>query len=63
MKTFERICLEDYEKSDSEGNIFKIKRGDICLTSIEKDNMVTVFKNFWVKVPISLFAGEKQFTG
>lgn len=62
MKTFNRICIEDYILVADNNDTLKLKRGTEYLTSQEKDGMVTVFTGYWVKVPVRLFAGEKPFT-
>ena len=62
MITYNRICICDFHEEDQEGNKFEIKRGKEYLTSEEESGMVTVFTNYWVKVPIKYFAGEKIFT-
>jgi len=62
MQTFHRICIEDYEKSDKSGQTLKLKRGTEYLTSAEVDGEVTVLTTYWLKVPVKLFAGEKEFT-
>ena len=62
MKTFNRICIKDYQRIDSIGQVFNVKRGKEYLTSSEEDGEVTVFSNFWVKVPVNIFAGEEKFT-
>lgn len=60
MTTFDRICIKDYVLKDQEETVFIIKRGEKYTTSSEKDGEVTVFSRFWVKVPVSIFAGEIQ---
>jgi hypothetical protein len=60
MKTFERICVKDYELTAANGDHFGIKQGEKVLTSDARDGVVTVFKSFWVPVPIELFAAEAQ---
>jgi len=61
--TYRRICVRDYERSDSEGNRLELSRGREYLTSAENENGdVVVFTNFWVQVPVSIFAGEIRFT-
>ena len=62
MKTFNRICIKDYQRIDRIGQVFNVKRGKEYLTSSEEDGEVTVFSNFWVKVPVNIFAGEEKFT-
>ena len=62
MRTYNRICIEDYEIEDSEGTKFNLKRGKEYLTSQEKNGEVCVFSTYWVYVPSSLFAGERLFT-
>lgn len=61
MKTFNRICIEDYSVSDGE-NTATVERGKEYITSEEEEGMVTVFTNFWFTAPVNVFAGEKEFT-
>ena len=37
MKTFNRICIEDFEVKDESGQIFKVERGKEYLTSAIND--------------------------
>jgi hypothetical protein len=60
--TFQRVCIEDYTVTDSEGTSFTVKRGREYITSPERDGQVRVFSTFWVWVPVSIFAGERKFT-
>ena len=55
MKTFNRICIEDYDT---------IKRGKEYLTSdVNELGCVTVFTSDWIHgVPVEIFAGERVFT-
>lgn len=64
MKTYYRLCKEDYTIMDKEGISFTIKRGKEYLTSEIIKGIVTVFSQYWVDVPIKIFAkdGVKQFT-
>ena len=75
MKTYKRICIKDYSIQDSEGTTFKVERGKEYITSEiavspsfmakelqPEDGHVTVFSTYWVKVPVSIFAGEEVFT-
>ena len=62
METFNRICIKDYNIKDKRGNKFDLKRGKEYLTSRDEDGLVMVFSNYWVKVPVELFAGEIKFT-
>jgi len=62
METFNRICIKDYHIKDSIGQQFDLKRGKEYLTSRDEDGLVMVFSNYWVKVPVELFAGEIKFT-
>lgn len=69
MKTFQRICIVDYEVDG-----FLLKRGKEYLTSAEGEapaiicpehaerGYVTVFTTYWIKAPVSIFAGEIRFT-
>ena len=63
MKTYHRICLEDYAVTDKVGQMAEVKRGKEYLTSsIQPDGTVTVFSQYWFPVPVSKFGGEQQFT-
>lgn len=72
MKTYKRICIKDYEVYDKIGNHFKAERGKEYITSDindapaigpeSKEDSVIVFSNYWVPVPIEIFAGEIKFT-
>ena len=63
MKTFKRICIDDWEVAAENGDHFQVKRGKEYLTSDEHDDgTVTVFTNFWVRTPVEVFAGERSFT-
>ena len=63
MKTFKRICLEDWTLQAENGDTLVLKRGQEYTTSAENaDGEVTVFTSFWVSVPVRLFAGERIFT-
>ena len=55
MKTFERVCIKDYESY--------LEFGKKYITSAERDGRVTVFTNYWIPdVPVDVFAGEVVFT-
>lgn len=64
MRTFKRICIEDYELSAKNGDRLTLARGHEYITSPtrEEDQTCVVFTNFWVRVPATLFAGEKLYT-
>ena len=55
MKTFERVCIEDYKT---------LRRGEIYITSqLDEKATVVVFTQHWiVDVPVEIFDGEKEFT-
>lgn len=59
MKTFHRICLQDYHVTDGKVS-FVLKRGAEYITSVEReDGTVTVFTQFWISgIPVSLFGGS-----
>ena len=62
MKTFNRICLEDYTVTDGE-KVLELKRGKEYLTSEVNKACVTVFSNYWAQgIPVSIFGGSIQFT-
>ena len=62
MTTFKRICLEDYTVIDAEGTAFTLHRAEEYTTSAERDGTVMVFSQYWVRVPLRIFAGEVKFT-
>ena len=62
MKTFKRICIQDYSLEAENGDRLELKGGKEYITTAEKDGMVTVFTRFWVPVAVSLFTGERPFT-
>jgi len=64
MSTFKRICVTDYVVFDDSGNKQPVERGKEYTTSDVhlEDGTVTVFSMFWVRMPKSLFAGERRFT-
>ena len=62
METFRRICIKDWEIKDLNNNLLKVERGKEYITSKVSNDRVTVFSNFWVSVPVSVFAGEQKFT-
>lgn len=61
MQTFNRICLHDYVLEDGEKTL-TLMRGKEYTTSRDQDGEVTVFAAYWVRVPVSCFAGEIEFT-
>jgi len=62
MYTLKRICIKDFTLEAENGDLLVLERGKEYITSPEKDGMVTVFTNFWEKVPVSYFAGAVEFT-
>ena len=62
METYNRICIADFTLKAQNGDTLNLQREREYLTSKEENESVTVFTNFWVKVPASLFAGEVRFT-
>ena len=62
MKTFKRVCIEDYTIIDQEGTSFTVKRAKEYITGPEKDSALVVFSQYWVMVPARIFAGEVSFT-
>jgi len=55
MKTYERVCIKDFEPY--------LKRGKIYITSAEEDGKVTVFTSQWIPdVPVDIFSGSVVFT-
>lgn len=68
MKTFKRICIKDFTVTDRHGKSFTVNRGKEYRTS-EVNNApaigpepvkdhVIVFSNYWVPIPVEVFAGE-----
>jgi len=63
MRTFHRICIEDYCITAHNGDKLELKRGREYLTSdVRGGDKVVVYSTFWVPVPVDLFAGAKLFT-
>lgn len=62
MRTYKRVCIEDYTVSDKAGNSCSVERGKEYITSDSDGAIVTVFKEFWAPFPLDVFAGEKVFT-
>jgi len=64
MRTFQRICIEDYTITARNGDSMSVKRGEEYITTADPDDHgeVTVFGPFWAKFPVRLFAGERVFT-
>lgn len=60
---FHRICLEDYTITDEEGTSFTLKRGKEYTTTCQTHGTVLVCSRYWVRVPVSLFGGDRQFVG
>ena len=62
-QTFKRICLMDYPIQDANGTTFTLRRAKEYITSpVREDGTVLVFSQYWVRVPVTLFAGEQEFT-
>ncbi len=62
MKTYHRICIEDYTLKAQSGDCFSFERGKEYITSRKKKNKVFVFSRYWVWVPARVFAGAERFT-
>lgn len=65
MRTFKRICIEDYVLEAENGDRLELKRGEEYITSPEhfdEPDMVTVFASYWARVPMTIFAGARIFT-
>jgi len=63
MQTFNRVCIKDHEVKDSRGSLFCVNRGKEYITSaVDENKTVMVFSNYWVRVPVDIFAGEIEFT-
>ncbi len=62
METYKRICIRNWFVEAENGDRQDLLCGTEYITSAEREGMVTVFKQFWVKAPIEIFAGEEQFT-
>ncbi len=58
MRTYKRMCREDYTLTADNGDTLVLARGKEYMTSAEHDDgTVTVFAAFWARVPVSLFSG------
>lgn len=62
MQTFNRICIKDFELQSQAGERLILKRGKEYTTSPEVDGIVTVFSEYWDKIPVDVFAGAIEFT-
>ena len=64
MRTFQRICIEDFTVCARSGDSMSVKRGQEYITTADPDERgeVTVFGTFWTKFPVRVFAGERLFT-
>jgi hypothetical protein len=63
MRTYQRICIQDYDVLAENGDHFEVKRGKEYLTSdVRDDGSVIVFTRYWHPAPVSIFAGELPFT-
>lgn len=63
MTTYKRICIEDSAIEAENGDRQELKRGQEYITSgLHEDGTVTVFSTYWVRFPVTVFAGEKRFT-
>jgi hypothetical protein len=54
----ERIARKDWEITAENGDHFAVKPGKAYTTTVQpyEDGTVTVFSNFWVRVPFDVFA-------
>ena len=57
MKTKQRLCGRKWSVTAENGDHFAVERGKEYTTTawVHDDNTVTVFSNFWVRVPIGVF--------
>ncbi len=62
MRTWNRVCIEDYAVEAQNGDRLELQRGKEYLTSDIANGSVVVFSSFWERVPARIFAGEQQFT-
>ena len=61
MRTLKRICVQDHTIIDGDKRL-DLKRGEEYITSVERDEKVTVYSTYWAEAPSSLFAGAQVFT-
>jgi hypothetical protein len=58
---YKRICIRDWSLTAENGDHFEVKWGEIVTTSSDRDDgTCSVFKKFWVPVPIICFAGSRR---
>jgi hypothetical protein len=58
MKTFIRKCVKAFRQED-----FELKLDEEYMTSdLLEDGNVVVFTNYWARMPLEFFQGEKPFT-
>lgn len=63
MTTFKRVCIKDWSISATNGDRLDLKRGEEYITSDRHDDETcTVFSTYWVRTPLSIWAGEEKFT-
>jgi hypothetical protein len=76
VKTYKRVCLEEYVVRADNGDVLRLERGKEYTTSPRRapteydrkfvldgiDSVVTVFSSYWVPVPTGLFSGSRVFT-
>lgn len=57
MEVGEAICIKDWHIEAENGDRQECKRGQTYTTTRPDGKHVTVFSQFWVKAPASIFAG------
>lgn len=65
MVVVEQLCVKSYEVTDEDGSYWKAEQGKTYTTTVpsEGEDSVTVFSNFWVKVPkVHFVLSEKKTT-
>ena len=53
VATVEQLCIKSFEVTAENGDHWKAKQGKVYTTTVPEEggDTVTVFSNFWVKVP------------
>jgi hypothetical protein len=55
---YQGICLRDFTLEAKNGDRLELKRGkEYTISDIWDDGTVTVFTNYWARVPSDLFGG------
>jgi hypothetical protein len=62
MKVVEQLCVKSFEVTAKNGDHWKAEQGAFYTTTIpeESERHITVFSNYWVKVPKEHFVLKEE---